>query len=207
MFGGNSDARNEKAGRKHRCEWFHLTLPRICALSVSPASDGILHPRPRMRPCCKTSRRVLLSIELLPRMGTASSGWAADGKNFPRLREGKLLKAPGALVGSADSHRRSNYSVSLLQLVALLVSSKHSAAEDVKHIRFNLLAEIEGIGVIGSTQFRTGARPGANFELGLQFNLWVGSGAQDRTKQTRLSKSATPVRPKSPVPRAWPSQS
>lgn len=91
---------------------------------------------------------------------------------------------------SADSHRRSNYSVSLRPLVALLTHSKHGAAEDVKHIRFDVWAATHGIGIIGLTPFRPCAQLGIGFQLRLRFTLWFGSGAQARTKQTLRSKFA-----------------
>jgi hypothetical protein len=90
---------------------------------------------------------------------------------------------------SVDSHRRFNCSVSLLPLVAILAPSEHDAAEDVKHIRFDLPAAIGGIDVFGSTRLRLSAR----------LISWFGSGAPARTKRTSLSKFARPVRPEGTV--------
>lgn len=118
-------------------------------------------------------------------------------KELPETARREAPKAPGCSTKSVDTHRRSNCSVSLLPLVAILAYSEHGAAEDVKHIRFDLPAAVDGIGVIGSTRLWLGAR----------LTSWFGSGAPARTKRTSLSKSATPVRPEDSIPPAWPSRS
>ena len=84
---------------------------------------------------------------------------------------------------SADSHRRSNYSVSLLPLVAILTYSKHGAAEDVKHIRFDLPAAIDGIGDyrLGAAPARRAARNEFSAALAVHSLVWKWRASEDET--------------------------
>ena len=108
---------------------------------------------------------------------------------------------------SADSHRRFNYSVSLLPLVAILTYSKHGAAEDVKHIRFGLPSATDGICTyqLGAVPAQRAARNEYSAVFAVHSLVWKWRANEDEADITFGICDACPA--KGPAPPAWQSWS